>query len=88
MDIKILGSGCHDCLRLELLVGQVLAELGMEANVRRVEDPRQIDRYALVGPPGLIINGQLVAERRLPTKEELRRWIMDALSWERRVWTM
>jgi hypothetical protein len=88
MDIKILGSGRHDCLRLELLVGQVLAELGMEANVRRVEDPRQIDRYALVGPPGLIINGQLVAERRLPTKEELRRWIMDALSWERRVWTM
>ncbi len=86
MDIKILGSGCHDCLRLELLVGQVLAELGMEANVRRVEDPRQIDRYALVGPPGLVINGQLVAERRLPTKEELRRWIMDALSWEGRVW--
>jgi len=84
MDIKILGSGCHDCLRLELLMGQVLAEL---ADVSRVEDPRQIDRYALVGPPGLIINGQLVAERRLPAKEELRRWIADALSWERRAWT-
>jgi len=87
MDIKILGSGCHDCLRLELLVGQVLAELDMKADVRRVEDPRQIDRYALAGPPGLVINGQLVAERRLPTKEELHRWIMDALSWEGRVWT-
>lgn len=59
----------------------------MEAHVRRVEDPRQIDRYALVGPPGLIINGQLVVERRLPTKEELRRWMTDALSWERRAWT-
>jgi hypothetical protein len=80
MDIKILGSGCHDCLRLELLVGQVLAELGIKANVSQVEDPRQIDRYALVGPPGLVINGQLVAERRLPTKEELHRWIADALS--------
>jgi hypothetical protein len=80
MDIKILGAGCHDCLRLELLVGQVLAELGMEASVGRVEDPRQIDRYALVGPPGLVINGHLVAEGRLPTKEEMRRWIMDALS--------
>ncbi len=30
MDIKILGSGCHGCLRLELLMGQVLAELGIE----------------------------------------------------------
>ncbi len=87
MDIRILGSGCHDCLRLELLMGQVLAELGIEADVQRIEDPRQIDRYALAGPPGLVINGQLVAERRLPSKEELRRWIMDSLSWERRAWT-
>jgi len=57
----------------------------MKANVRRVEDPRQIDCYALAGPPGLVINDRVVAERHLPTKEELRRWIMDALSWERRV---
>ncbi|MGA9350469.1 MAG: thioredoxin family protein [Anaerolineae bacterium] len=87
MDIKILGAGCHDCLRLELLVGRVLAALSIEASVQRIEDARQIDRYALAGPPGLIINGQLVAERRLPSKEELRRWIMDALSRERRAWT-
>ena len=87
MDIKVLGDGCHDCLRLELLVGQALAELGMKAQVSRVDDPRQIDCYVLAGPPGLVINGQLVVERRLPTKEELRRWIMDGLSWERRAWT-
>lgn len=60
-------------------MGQVLAELGIEASVQRIEAPHQIDRYALAGPPGLVINGQLVAERRLPTKEELRHWIADAL---------
>lgn len=80
MNIKILRSGCHDCLRLELLVGQVLAELGIKTNVRRVEDPRQIDRYVLVGPPGLVINNQVVSEGRLPTRDEVRSWIRDALS--------
>ena len=37
MDIKVLGEGCHDCLRLELLVGQVLADLGIEASLSRID---------------------------------------------------
>ncbi len=86
MDIKILGSGCHDCLRLELLVGQVLAELGMEASLSRIDDPHEIDRYVLAGPPGLVINGELVSEGRMPTREEISAWIVAALSWEQRAW--
>ena len=86
MDIQILGTGCHDCLKLELLVGQVLAELGAKGTVRQVEDPRQIDRYVLARPPGQVIDGDLVAEGRLPSPEEIRHWIVDALSWERQVW--
>jgi len=78
MDIEIVGSGCHNCLRLELLVGQVLTELGVEADLTRVEDPRLIDRYAPAGPPGLMINGHLVSERLVPSKDELRRWIISA----------
>lgn len=84
MNIEVVGAGCHNCLRLELLVGQVLTELGIEAVVTRVEDPRLIDRCAPGGPPGLMINDHLVTERIVPTKEELRRWIMDAAGNERR----
>jgi len=87
MDIKVLGDGCYRCLQLELMVGQALDELGLPIPVRRVDDRREMDRYLLSEPPGLVINDQLVVERRLPTKEELHRWIADALSWERRVWT-
>jgi hypothetical protein len=76
MDIRVLGSGCYNCLRLELLVGQILGELGIEANLSRIDDPRQIDRYVLTEPPGLVINGELVAEGRGPTKEEIHTWIM------------
>ncbi|NIO68644.1 MAG: thioredoxin family protein [Anaerolineae bacterium] len=85
MDIKVLGDGCYNCLQLELMVGQALDELGLPIPVRRVDDRREMDRYLLSEPPGLVINGQLVVDRRLPTKEEMRRWIMGALSWEGRV---
>jgi len=58
----------------------VLAELGIKANVRRVEDPRQIERYVLVGPPGLVIDGILATEGQLTSPEEVRCWIVDAQS--------
>jgi hypothetical protein len=82
MEVKVLGSGCHDCLRLELLVGQVLEELGIEADLSRIDDPREIDRYVLAKPPGLVIDGVLAAEGRLPGKEEIRTRISAALDRE------
>ena len=84
MDIRVLGEGCHDCLRLELLVGQVLAELGIEASLSRIDDPRQIDRYALTAPPGLVINGELVVKGRVPSKGEITHWVLAARDWEKR----
>jgi small redox-active disulfide protein 2 len=78
VEIKVLGAGCHDCLRLELLVGQVLEELGVQADLNRVDDPREIERYVLVRPPGLVIDGVLAVEGRVPGKEEIRAWIAAA----------
>ena len=45
MDIKVLGDGCYGCLQLELLVGQVLDELGLPTPVRRVSDRKEMDHY-------------------------------------------
>jgi len=87
MDIQVLGIGCHDCLRLELLVGQLLAELGIDADFGRIDDPRQIDRYAPAALPGLVINGELVSEGRVPTREEIHRWLVSARDWEQRIAT-
>ena len=87
MDIQVLGIGCHDCLRLELLLGQLLAELGIDAGLVRIDDPRQIDRYAPAALPGLVINDKLVSEGRAPTREEIRNWLVGAQDWEQRIST-
>ena len=84
MDIKVLGTGCYDCLRLELVVGQVLTELGMVADLTRIDDPRKIDRYVLSSPPGLVMDDQLGMDGRVPSREEITDWILAARDWERR----
>ena len=38
MEIKVLGTGCSKCKQLEKLTKEVVAEMGIEANVEKVED--------------------------------------------------
>ncbi|MBI5877707.1 MAG: thioredoxin family protein [Chloroflexi bacterium] len=80
MNVKILGPSCANCLKLELLVMQVLAEMGIrDAIVEKVAAERQMERYLTGEPPGLVINEQLVwsGGTELPTKAQVREWIRE-----------
>lgn len=80
MKVEILGTGCHDCLELELMVAEALKKLGIsDAQVVTIGDQRRIRRYmALDAMPGLLINGQLVSERQLPDPATLTAWLLQA----------
>ena len=82
MKVEILGTGCYNCLQLELLVGEVLRALGREdVTVVKVNDERQIRHHIPVeATPGLVINGRLVSQREVPDKEVLTRWLSEALA--------
>ncbi len=82
LDIKVLGTGCAGCLKLEQLVIEVLQSLGVrEANVELVTDERVIE-YDLISEqmPGLMINGQLTWGGSVPTKEQVSEWLQHALA--------
>ncbi|NLT43613.1 MAG: thioredoxin family protein, partial [Anaerolineae bacterium] len=38
MEIKVLGTGCPKCKRLEQLAREAVAEAGIEAAITKVED--------------------------------------------------
>jgi len=80
MKIEILGTGCHDCVVLDLRVGAVLQKLGITgAEVARVSDERQIMRYiTLDAIPGLVIDGKLVSQRGVPDEATLTDWLSQA----------
>jgi len=80
MDVKILGSGCPNCKRLEKTAREALSEMGVEATVTKVTDFTDIMAYDILATPGLVINEKVVSSGRVPSKAEVTTLITTALS--------
>jgi small redox-active disulfide protein 2 len=78
LNIKILGSGCANCQRLEVIARQVLDQMGLEAEVVKVTEYLDIMAYHILSTPGLVINEKLVSAGRIPTSVEVTSWLKDA----------
>jgi len=75
MDIKVLGTGCAKCKAVEKEVKEILAEMGIEANVEDVRDMAKIMQYKVMMTPGLVIDGKVVCSGRVPSKKAYeQRW--------------
>lgn len=73
MIIKILGSGCANCHRLEANARQALAELGMRADVEKVTDVAEIASYGIMRTPGLVVDERVLVSGRVPDAAEITR---------------
>jgi small redox-active disulfide protein 2 len=73
--IKVLGSGCPSCDKLEQDLMAVMAELNLPADLEHVRDVKQIACYGVMGSPALVINGKVVAAGRVPSKAQLKEWM-------------
>ena len=73
MDIKVLGSGCARCNELEKRVKDVLAELGIAANVEHVTDLKVIAGMGVFMTPSLVIDGKVSSQGKIPSKDELKK---------------
>lgn len=82
LDIKVLGTGCVGCLKMEQTVIEALEALGVrDAKVELVTEERMIV-YGLLGDgaPGLLINGKLAWAGSVPTKVQVTEWLQQALA--------
>jgi len=79
LTIKVLGSGCANCKRLEQIAHKVVSEMGIEAEVIKVTEYPDIMAYNVLATPGLVINEKLVSSGRIPTPAEVTSWVADAL---------
>ena len=79
LTVKILGTGCPNCKKVEEIARSAVTGLGVEAEFVKVTDMDDIMAYDILSTPGLVINEQVVCSGRIPTHAEVVSWLADAL---------
>lgn len=72
-DIRILGTGCPNCRRLEERTKEAVDALGMDATIMKVTEIPEIMAYGVMSTPALVVDGTVVLAGRVPLTRDLER---------------
>jgi small redox-active disulfide protein 2 len=78
MRIEVLGPGCFRCQNTLRIVEHALTALNLEAEVVHIQDPREFATRGVLFTPAVFINGVMKASGRIPTLEEVKRWLVES----------
>lgn len=79
LTIKVLGSGCANCKKLEATARQAVSVLGIEAEIIKVTEYPEIMKYNIMSTPGLVIEEKVVSAGRVPSEAEVTTFLTTAL---------
>ncbi len=70
--IKILGTGCPRCDQLAAAARQAADQLGFEYELEKIKDITEFPSYGLMLTPGLVVDGDLIVQGKVPTVDEIK----------------
>lgn len=73
MIIKVLGSGCANCKKLEEHAKEAVKSLGIEATIEKVEDFKDIMAYGVMKTPALVIDEEVKIMGRVASVEDIKK---------------
>ncbi len=71
LEVKVLGSGCPNCQRLERETRAALDEAGIVYQLNKVTDYGDIAAYGVLSTPALVLNEQVVSVGRIPARAKI-----------------
>ncbi len=71
MIVKVLGSGCPNCQKLEKKVKELITKNNIQAEVFKITDIQEIMSYQILSTPALVVDEKVVSKGRIPNDEEL-----------------
>jgi small redox-active disulfide protein 2 len=78
LTVKILGSGCANCKKLESIAREAAAQGNVAAEFVKVSDMKDIVAYGVMSTPALVINEKVVSSGRIPATADVLQWMAAA----------
>ena len=76
MVIKILGTGCPSCIRLEENAKEAVKALNIsDVTVEHVTEIDKIIEYGVMSTPAIVVDETVKASGRVPNAEEIKEWL-------------
>lgn len=73
--IQVLGTGCKKCVKLKELCDQAVSELGLDAEVIKVQDIMEITSFGVMMTPALAVDGEVRVAGKVPDLDEVKRLV-------------
>lgn len=71
MNLKVIGTGCEDCDRLYENTKQAIAQLGIEAELEKIEDLMEIVKLGVMTAPSLMKDGKLIISGQVVSTDKI-----------------
>ena len=75
MRIEILGTGCSKCKQLEANARKAIEETKKKAEIVKVTEINEIIESGVMSTPAIVVDGEVKASGRIPTAEEIKKWL-------------
>ena len=75
MKIEILGTGCPKCKQTLSNAEKAAKQLGIEAQIVKVEKINDIMNYGVMITPALAIDGEVKIAGKIPSPDQIAEWI-------------
>jgi small redox-active disulfide protein 2 len=78
--IVVLGPGCPRCENLANLTRQAADQLGIAYELEKLTDIKQFPSYGVMMTPGLVVDGELKVQGKVPTLDEIKAMLVEGAS--------
>ncbi|MBM3234881.1 thioredoxin family protein [Candidatus Poribacteria bacterium] len=79
MNIEILGTGCPKCKKTVANAEKAVKELGVDAEIVKVDKIDDIMNYGIMMTPALAIDGEVKIAGKIPDPKQIAKWIQEAI---------
>lgn len=77
MKVQIFGIGCPRCKKLEANARKAVEEIGIEAEIEKVQDIKEISKFGVMVTPALAIDGRVKCSGEIAPVKKIKKWLQE-----------